>query len=74
MQSRSPILTKPINELPVSEELVRFMIFHGYENLQELIKEKTSKLQRSKGWNVMCFESLLNILDKHNCLDMLSED
>ena len=67
------ILTEIPEKLPISEELRNFMITNNYPNLGELIKEGTPKLQRTKGWNVMCFESLLDLLDQYNIMHLLAE-
>lgn len=67
------ILTASVTSLPISEELRNFMAANGYQNLGELILQGTPKLQRTKGWNIRCFESLLNILDEHDIMHLLSE-
>lgn len=67
------ILHEPIDKLPISEELRGFMITNHYTNLGELIKEGTPKLQRTKGFTILCFESLLDILDQNDIMHLLSE-
>ncbi len=67
------ILKEPLENLPISKELKQFMFTNGFANLEELINEGTQKLQRTKGFTIMCFESLLNILDQNNVMHLLSE-
>ena len=68
------ILKETIEKLSVPVGLSSFMKQNGFKNLQEVIEIGTPQLQKMSGFNVHCMEELLNILDQHNCLHLLSEN
>ena len=67
------ILKEPIHTLDIGRELKEFMVVNGYPNLQSLVDLGTYRLQQTKGFTVICFESLMNILDRHGMLSLLEE-
>ena len=78
MTEKSPprdpeILYKPIDQLPIIEELADFMHRMEFNNLKEMLEFSAPDLLKTEGFGYRCLVSLLNLLDEHGCIDMLRE-
>jgi len=72
--SRDPeILYKPVDQLPIIDELAAFMRQMEFENLKELLEFSAPDLLKTRGFGYRCLASLLRLLDDHGCIEMLRE-
>jgi hypothetical protein len=68
------ILTKPVSELPVIEDLADFMRKMHFENLQELLNYSAPDLLRMDGFGYRCLQNLYQLLQENGCEELLSEE
>jgi hypothetical protein len=78
MTQKSPprdpeILYKPVDQLPIIEELTAFMHRMEFKNLKEMLEFSAPDLLKTQGFGYRCLASLLSLLDKHGCIDLLRE-
>ena len=67
------ILYKPVDQLPIIEELSAFMHQMEFKNLKEMLEFSAPDLLKTQGFGYRCLESLLSLLDDHECIDLLRE-
>jgi hypothetical protein len=67
------ILHKPVDQLPIIEELSAFMYRMEFKNLKEMLEFSAPDLLKTQGFGYRCLASLLNLLDEHGCIDLLRE-
>ena len=67
------ILHKPVDQLPVIEELTAFMHQMEFKNLKEMLEFSAPDLLKTQGFGYRCLSSLLSLLDDHGCIDLLRE-
>lgn len=78
MTQKSPqrdpeILYKPVDQLPIIEELAAFMHQMEFKNLKEMLEFSAPDLLKTQGFGYRCLASLLSLLDDHECIDLLRE-
>lgn len=70
----SSILTQPVNQLPIIEELATFMHEQGFANIKELLVYKVSDLLKMEGFGYRCLKSLFEVLQANGCEDLLIQE
>ena len=68
------ILTRPVEELPISAELSAFMQLHQLSCLEALLRYPSYELLEMKGFSYHCLVELYRLLKIHNCQRLLKED
>ena len=56
------ILTRPLNELPVSKIFKEFSAIMGYQTLQDIVSKKPADLMGNEGFNYVWFGELIVIV------------
>lgn len=69
----SPILTMPVSELPVIDELADFMRIMRFQNLQELLVHSAPDLLKLHGFGFRSLQDLYQLLEEQGCEVMLRE-
>jgi DNA polymerase/3'-5' exonuclease PolX len=70
----SPLLTQPVNQLPVIEELAHFMQQKQFANLKEMLVFSAPELLKMEGFGYRCLRSLYKVLEMNGCEDLLREE
>jgi hypothetical protein len=71
---QAPILTQPVNQLPLIEELVDFMYHRQFSNLSELLAFRVSELLKMEGFGYRCLKNLYKVLEDNGCEDLLRQE
>ena len=70
----APILTQPVDELPVIEELSDFMHQKQFATLKELLVFSAPELLKMEGFGYRCLKSLYQVLEENGCEELLRQE
>ncbi len=71
---QAPILTQPVSQLPVIEELAQFMHAMQFTNLKELLAFSVPELLKMEGFGYRCLKNLYQVLEENRCEDLLRQE
>ncbi|MBN2486106.1 MAG: hypothetical protein JXB34_09050 [Bacteroidales bacterium] len=74
MIKTSNILTKPIEQVPTSDEFLEMAHSNSFRNLEQVLKYNVNELLQCKGFNYHMLDELIMILKGYGVLDRLKED
>jgi len=69
----APVLYASPEELPVIDELKKFMKFYGFKNMKEMLSLSGQELLQMEGFGYRCLVSYMNTLQDHQCLRLFRE-
>jgi ERCC4-type nuclease len=72
--NQAPILTQPVNQLPLIEELADFMHRRQFSNLRDLLAFSVSELLKMEGFGYRCLKNLYQVLEENGCEDLLRQE
>jgi hypothetical protein len=70
----APILTQPVAQLPLIEELAQFMHHRQFDNLKEMLAFSVSDLLKMEGFGYRCLKNLYQVLEDNGCEDLLRQE
>jgi hypothetical protein len=70
----APILTQPVAQLPLIEELAQFMHHRQFANLKEMLAFSVSDLLKMEGFGYRCLKNLYQVLEDNGCEDLLRQE
>jgi hypothetical protein len=73
MPQEQNILTKPLAQLPTSNDFLAMAAFNHFQNLQEILQRPVHKLMELNGFNYHTLDELITMLNEYGLQDELKE-
>lgn len=73
MLQKQNMLTKPLAQLPTSNDFIAMAISNHFQNLQEILQYPVNKLMELNGFNYHTLDELIAMLNEYGLQDKLKE-